>query len=132
MGGDTPAFYLKIIMSNVDANTRGRYKFVGGNTEVVRGSTFAVGHRFQGQNGNKAKANVVAHGVIVSLAGGTLHGRLEEGNVSMSVSSIEPGVESVLLYEGNNDNDLPMVRLGNALNSTTKWPMEALKAIPEE
>ena len=90
-------------------------------------------YRFQGQNGNKAKANVVAHGVIVSLAEGTLHGRLiEEGNVSMSVSSIEPGVESVLLYEGNNDNNLPMVRLSDALNSTTKWPMEALKAIPEE
>lgn len=33
---------------------------------------------------NKAKANVVAHGINVSLAGGTLYGRLiEEGNVSM-------------------------------------------------
>jgi hypothetical protein len=31
---------------------------------------------------NKAKANVVAHDIIVSLAGGTLRGRLiEEGNV---------------------------------------------------
>ena len=70
---------------------------------------------------NKAKRNVVAHGVIVSLAGGTLHGRLiEEGNVFMSVSSIEPGAESVLLYEGNNDDDPPMVHLGDTLKSTTK------------
>ena len=54
---------------------------------------------------NKAKANVVAHGVIVSLAGGRLHGQLiEEGNVFVSVPSIEPRVESVLLYEGNNDD----------------------------
>ena len=35
---------------------------------------------------NKAKANVVTHEVIVSLARGTLHGRLiEEGNIYMSV-----------------------------------------------
>jgi hypothetical protein len=81
---------------------------------------------------NRAKANVVAHGIIVSLAGGTLHGRLiEEGNASVCVSSIEPGVESVLLYEGNNDDDPPMVRLGDALKSVTKWPMEALQAIPD-
>ena len=80
---------------------------------------------------NKAKANVVAQGVIVSLAGGSLHGRIiEEGNVSVSVSSIEPGAESVLLYEGNNDDDPPMLRLGDALKSITKWPLEALKAIP--
>ena len=82
---------------------------------------------------NKAKANVVAHGIIVSLAGGTLHGRLiEEGNVSVCMSSIESGAESVLLYEGNNDDDPLMVRLGDAMKSITKWPMEALKAIPEE
>jgi hypothetical protein len=81
---------------------------------------------------NRAKANVVAHGIIVSLAGGTLHGRLiEEGNTSVCVSSIEPGVESVLLYEGNDDDDPPMVRLGDALKSVTKWPMEALQAIPD-
>jgi hypothetical protein len=43
---------------------------------------------------NRAKANVVAHGIIVSLAGGTLHGRLiEEGNASVYVSSIEPGAQ---------------------------------------
>ena len=77
----------------------------------------------------KATTNVVAHGVIVSLAGGTLHGRLiEEGNVFVTISSIVPGSEAVLLYEGNNNNDPPMVRLGDALNSITKWPMEALEA----
>ena len=82
---------------------------------------------------NKAKANVMAHGVIVSLAGGTLHVQLiEEGNIFVNVFSIEPGVEYVLLYECNNNNDPPMVRLGNAPKSITKWPMEARKAIPEE
>ena len=82
---------------------------------------------------NNAKANVVAHGVIVSLEEDTLHGRLiEEGNVYVSVLSIELGAESVLLYEGNNDDDPPMVRLDNALKSTTEWPMEALKAILDE
>ena len=76
---------------------------------------------------NKAKANVVARGIVVNLAGGTLCGRfIEEGNVSVCVSSIEPGAESVLLHEGNNDNDPPMVRLGDALKSITNWPMEAL------
>ena len=82
---------------------------------------------------NKAKANVVAHGVIVNLGRGTLHGRLiEEGNVSGSVSLIELEEESVLLYKGNNVDDLPMVHLDDALKSTTKWPMEALKAISED
>ena len=36
-------------------------------------------------------------------------------NVSVCVSSIEPGAESGLLYEGNNDDDPPMVCLGDAL-----------------
>ena len=82
---------------------------------------------------NKAKANVVVHGIIVSLAGGTLDGWLiEEGNVSMCMSSIEPGAKFVLLYEGNDDDDPPVVRLGDAMKSITKWPMETLKAIPEE
>jgi hypothetical protein len=82
---------------------------------------------------NKAKANVVAHGIIVSRAGGTLCGRLiEEGNVSVCMFSIEPGAESVLLYKGNNNDDPSMVRLRDALKSITKWPMEALQAIPEE
>ena len=82
---------------------------------------------------NKAKANVVAHGIIVSLAGGTFHGRLiEEGNISVCVSSIESRAESVLLYEGINDGDPLMVCLGDAMKSITKWPIEALKAIPEE
>ena len=76
---------------------------------------------------NKAKANVVAHGIIVSLAGSTFHGQIiEEGNVSVCVSSIDPGVEFVLFYEGNNDDDPPMVHLGDALKSITKWPMEIL------
>ena len=77
---------------------------------------------------NKAKANVVARGIIVNLAGGTLHGRvIEEGNVSMCVSSIKLGAESVLLYKDDNDNDPPMVRLGDALKSITTWPMEACR-----
>ena len=77
----------------------------------------------------KATANVVAHGVIVSLAGGMLHGRIiEEGNASITISSIVEGSEAVFLYEGNNSDDPPMVRLGDALNSVTKWPLEALKA----
>jgi hypothetical protein len=47
--------------------------------------------------------------------------------------SIEPGAESVLLYKGNNNDDDPLiVRLRDALKSITKWPMEALQAIPEE
>ena len=76
---------------------------------------------------NKAKANVVARGIVVSLAGGTLHRRvIEEGNASVCISSNESGAESVLLYESNNDDDPPMVRLGDALKSITKWPMEAL------
>ena len=59
---------------------------------------------------NKAKANVVAHGVIVSLVGGTLHGQLiEEGNIFVSVSSVEPELESILLYQGNNDDNPLMV-----------------------
>ena len=82
---------------------------------------------------NRAKANVVAHDIIVSFAGGTLHRRLiEEGNASVCVSSIEPGAEFVLLYEGNNDDDPPMVHLGDALKSVTKWPVEALQAIPDQ
>jgi hypothetical protein len=83
---------------------------------------------------NKVKANVVAHGIIVSLAGGTLHGQIiEEGNVSVCVFSIDPGSESMLFYEGNNDDDdPPMVHLGNALKSISKWPIEALQAIPPE
>jgi hypothetical protein len=36
----------------------------------------------------------------------------------------------MLLYEGNNNDDSPMVRVGDALNSTIKWPIEAF--IPEE
>ena len=50
----------------------------------------------------------------------------------MCISSIESGAESVLLYEGNNDDDPPMVRLGDALKSITKWPMEALQAMSAE
>ena len=81
---------------------------------------------------NKAKANVVGHEAIVSLAGYTLHGRfIKEGHESVSVSSIELGAES-MLYEGNNDDDPPMVRLGDALKSTTKWHMGVLKTILEE
>lgn len=77
----------------------------------------------------KATTKVVGHGVIVSLAGGTLHGRiLEEGNVSVTIASIVPGSEAVLLYEGNNNDDPQMVRFGDALNSMTKWPVDALKA----
>jgi len=76
----------------------------------------------------KAIATVVAHGVIVSLTRGLMHGRLiEEGNASVMISSIVPGSEAVFLFEGNNDDDPPMVRLEDALNSVTKWPVDALK-----
>ena len=35
---------------------------------------------------NRAKAKVVAHGIIVSIAGDTLHGRhIEKGNASVCV-----------------------------------------------
>jgi hypothetical protein len=82
---------------------------------------------------NKAKANVMAHGIIVSLARGTLHRRLiEEGNVSVCVFSIESRAKSMLLYKSNNDDDPPMVRLGDALKSITKWPIEVLQAISNE
>jgi hypothetical protein len=81
---------------------------------------------------NKANANVMAHGIIVSLAGGALYMRLiEEGNVSVYVSPIELRAKS-MLYEGNNDDDPLMVRLGDALKSITKWLIKALQAIPEE
>ena len=77
----------------------------------------------------KSTAIVVAPGVIVSLAGGIMHGRMiEEGNVSIMISSILPGSEAVFLFKGNNDDDPPMVCLGDALNSVTKYPVHALKA----
>ena len=77
----------------------------------------------------KSTATVVAHGVIVSLAGGMMHGRMiEEGYAFVMISSIVPGSEAVFLFEGNNDDDPPMVCLGDALNSVTNWPVHALKA----
>ena len=77
----------------------------------------------------KSTATVVAHGVIVSLAGGMMHDcMIEEGNASVMISSIVPGSEAVLLFEGNNNDDPPMVRLGDTLNFVTKWPVHALKA----
>lgn len=55
---------------------------------------------------SKAKVDMAAHGVIVSFAGGTLHGQLfDEDNVYVSISSIESGAEAVLLYEDNNNDD---------------------------
>lgn len=71
---------------------------------------------------------ILAYGVIVNLAGATLHGRvIEEGNVSMTINSIVSGSEVALLYEANNNDDpLDVVHLRDALNSVTKWPMEAL------
>lgn len=79
---------------------------------------------------NKTKTNFVVHVVIVSLAWSTLHGQLiEEGNIYVSVSPIEPRAESMLLYKGNNDDDPLMVCLDNALKSITKWLTETLKAI---
>ena len=39
-------------------------------------------------NEDKAKANIAAHGVIVNLAGGTLHEQfIEKGNIYVCVSS---------------------------------------------
>jgi len=73
---------------------------------------------------------VVAHGSIVSLAGGMMHGwMIEEGNASVLISSVVPGSETLYLFEPNNNDDPPMQRLGDALNSITKWPVAALKAI---
>lgn len=78
---------------------------------------------------NEPTDKVVAHGSIVSLAGGTMHGRMiEEDNASVMISSVVPGSETLYLFEPNNDNDPPMQRLGDALNSITKWPVAALKA----
>jgi hypothetical protein len=44
------------------------------------------------------------------------------------ISSVVPGSEMLYLFEPNNDDDPPMQRLGDALNSITKWPVAALKA----
>ena len=38
----------------------------------------------------------------------------------------------MLLDKNNNSNDPPIVRLGDALNYTTKWLMEAFKAVSDE
>jgi hypothetical protein len=82
---------------------------------------------------NKAIVNVVAYGVIVSLAEDTFHGWLiEEGNVYVRIFSIVPGAEVVLLYGDNNNDDSLIVRLGDALNFITKWPMEPLKTTSNE
>jgi len=120
-------------ITNVDACTGGIPTIVGGRYKCGRMyaplsfATWSNVKMLDLDEENKAKANVVAHGIIVSLAGGTLHGRLiEEGNVSVCVSSIQSRAESVLLYEGNNDDDPLMVRLGDALKSVTKRPMKAL------
>ena len=125
------------IVANVDGGTEGRPSIVGVRYEAVRRClSLATGSNVKLldlDEDNKSKANVVARGIVVSLVGGTLHGRvIEEGNASVCISSIELGAESVLLYEGNNDNDPPMVRLDDALKSITKWPIEALQAIPTE
>ena len=75
----------------------------------------------------KSIATVVAHVVIVSLVI-MMHGHMiEEGNAFVMISSIVPGSEAVFLFKGNNDDDPPMVRLGDALNFVTKWPIHALK-----
>lgn len=77
----------------------------------------------------KPKDTVVAHGVIISLAGGTLHCRLiEEGMASVMITAVEPGSEEIGLYEPNETDDPVVDRLGGALNSITKWPVAALEA----
>ena len=130
---------LAITTANVDKGIGGAPLLLEATRKLVEDAPWplATGSNFKMfdlDEDNKAKANVVARGIVVSLAGGTLHGILiEEGNVSVRVSSIEPRTEFVLLYEGNNDDDdPPMVRLGDALKSITKWPMEALQAILEK
>jgi hypothetical protein len=77
----------------------------------------------------KPKDTVVAHGSIVSLAGGTLHCRLiEEGMASVMITAIEPGSEALYLYEPNMNDDPVVDLLGQAVNTITKWPISALKA----
>jgi hypothetical protein len=104
----------------------------GSKVAEVSAPVLAIGSKvtiFDYDEEMKATGRAVGHGMIVSLAGGTLHGRIiEEGNVSVAISSIVPGSERVWLYEANDNSDPPMVRLGDALNSVTKWPLEAVKA----
>lgn len=73
---------------------------------------------------------VVAHGFIVSLAGGTMHCRMiEEGNASVMITAVEPGSEKVFLHEPNQMDDPVVERFGEALNTVILWPVAALKAV---
>jgi len=76
---------------------------------------------FEVDNDKKDEENVVTHAVVVNVARATLYGRLiEEGNVSITITSIVPSSVDVLLYEANNNDHPPLVKLGNALKSITK------------
>lgn len=50
----------------------------------------------------------------------------------MYISSYSSKNENIVVVRGHNNDDLPMLRLGDALNNTTKWPMEVLKATSDE
>jgi hypothetical protein len=77
----------------------------------------------------KPKDTVVAHGVIMSVAGGTLHCRLiKDGMASVMITAVEPRSEEIGLYELNKNDNPVLDRFGAALNSITKWPVAALEA----
>jgi len=65
---------------------------------------------FDSDEDDNSKRKVLAYGVIVNLAGSMFHGQIiEKGNLSISITSIVTGVENCLLYEGNNNDDPPIV-----------------------
>ena len=54
----------------------------------------------------KATTKVVGYGVIVGLAQRTPNGRIiEEGTVSVTISSVVSGLDKVLLYEASNSDN---------------------------
>jgi len=87
---------------------------------------------FEVDDNKKDEENVNAHAFVVNVVGGTLHMRLiEEGNVSISITSTVPGLEDIVLYEANNNDSLPLAKLSDALKSVTKWTIEILAALKE-
>ena len=137
--------FLTITTANVDAGIGGNPIVVRGPNEVDWERTFAIGHRVQCQNvefGREQQGQGQRSGSQhhyepsrrhTGKSSSKSHGQIiEEGNVSVCVSSLDPRAESVLFYEGNNEDDPPIVHLEDASKSIIKWPMEALQAIPPE